>query len=233
MYDPLIGRFISPDSIVPDWYDPQSLNRYSYCRNNPLKYTDPDGNFAVSGFAVAAYAFVTETAFGGYLATHVLGTIVAWTGLELSAHLIGNPSINADDPTYQLSDFTEDISLAVGAIGIGIAAKVEAIKMTVIVAPMVAAYETAHPGALEDIIKSILTDDPPTTPEGTTVNATKEIIKKIKEKIEEERENKRQEKSDTQSNELDDSSKDKNGGERSTDSNKDSDGAKDDDHVRQ
>ena len=45
LYDPLIGRFISPDSIVPDLYDPQSLNRYSYCRNNPLRYTDPTGHY--------------------------------------------------------------------------------------------------------------------------------------------------------------------------------------------
>ena len=43
-YDPLIGRFISADTIVPKPGDPQSLNRYSYVRNNPLKYTDPSGH---------------------------------------------------------------------------------------------------------------------------------------------------------------------------------------------
>ncbi|MBU0707298.1 RHS repeat-associated core domain-containing protein, partial [Patescibacteria group bacterium] len=37
-YDPDLGRFISPDSIVQAPYDPQTLNRYSYCRNNPVKY---------------------------------------------------------------------------------------------------------------------------------------------------------------------------------------------------
>jgi len=26
--------------------DPQSLNRYSYVRNNPLKYTDPSGHYS-------------------------------------------------------------------------------------------------------------------------------------------------------------------------------------------
>jgi len=45
LYDPVIGRFISPDSLVPDPYDPQSLNRYSYCRNSPMSYTDPSGYF--------------------------------------------------------------------------------------------------------------------------------------------------------------------------------------------
>jgi RHS repeat-associated protein len=43
-YDPVIGRFISPDTIVPDPYIPQSLNRYSYCLNNPLKFVDPSGH---------------------------------------------------------------------------------------------------------------------------------------------------------------------------------------------
>ncbi|OGO23025.1 MAG: hypothetical protein A2144_11670 [Chloroflexi bacterium RBG_16_50_9] len=43
-YDPQIGRFISPDTIVPSPANPQSLNRYSYVLNNPLKYTDPSGH---------------------------------------------------------------------------------------------------------------------------------------------------------------------------------------------
>ncbi len=47
MYDPVIASFISPDTIVQDWYDPQNLNRYCYVRNNPLKYTDPTGHITV------------------------------------------------------------------------------------------------------------------------------------------------------------------------------------------
>jgi RHS repeat-associated protein len=44
-YDGSIGRWLSADSIVPNPANPQSLNRYSYVYNNPLKYTDPDGHF--------------------------------------------------------------------------------------------------------------------------------------------------------------------------------------------
>ncbi len=43
-YSPKLGRFISADSIVPNPANPQDLNRYSYVRNNPLRYTDPTGN---------------------------------------------------------------------------------------------------------------------------------------------------------------------------------------------
>lgn len=44
-YDPNIGRFISPDTIVPDATNPQAFNRYSYVLNNPLKYIDPTGRY--------------------------------------------------------------------------------------------------------------------------------------------------------------------------------------------
>jgi len=43
LYDPVVGRFLSPDNYVqmPDFS--QNFNRYSYCLNNPLMYTDPSG----------------------------------------------------------------------------------------------------------------------------------------------------------------------------------------------
>jgi len=46
LYDPEIGRFLSPDSIVPNVFRSQSLNRYSYVYNNPVTYTDPTGHCA-------------------------------------------------------------------------------------------------------------------------------------------------------------------------------------------
>jgi len=41
---PEIGRFISPDTIVPEPGNPQSYNRYAYVRNNPMNFTDPTGH---------------------------------------------------------------------------------------------------------------------------------------------------------------------------------------------
>jgi RHS repeat-associated protein len=37
----VLGRFLSPDTIVPDPAAPSSFNRYGYVTNNPLRYTDP------------------------------------------------------------------------------------------------------------------------------------------------------------------------------------------------
>ena len=47
VYDPLLGRFLSPDNFVQAPDNSQSFNRYSYCLNNPLKYTDPSGEYAI------------------------------------------------------------------------------------------------------------------------------------------------------------------------------------------
>jgi len=44
-YDPALARFVQPDSMLPNPYTPQLLNRYSYVLNNPLVYTDPTGNW--------------------------------------------------------------------------------------------------------------------------------------------------------------------------------------------
>jgi len=45
-YDPLLGRFIQADTIVPSPQSPQSLNRYAYVLNAPLRFTDPTGHFS-------------------------------------------------------------------------------------------------------------------------------------------------------------------------------------------
>jgi hypothetical protein len=45
-YDPVIGRFIQADTIVPEPGNPQALNRYAYVYNSPLKYADPSGHIS-------------------------------------------------------------------------------------------------------------------------------------------------------------------------------------------
>jgi RHS repeat-associated protein len=92
LYDPVLGRFISADSIVPDPGDLQALNRYSYCLNNPLIYTDPSGNFFILDDAVeigiligAALGASTSAITGGNiwqgaLTGAISGGFFAWAG---------------------------------------------------------------------------------------------------------------------------------------------------------
>ena len=47
LYDPVLGRFFSPDPQVQNPFSTQGFNRYSYCGNNPVMYTDPNGEFFI------------------------------------------------------------------------------------------------------------------------------------------------------------------------------------------
>jgi len=55
LYDPVVGRFLSPDNFVQDADNTQNYNRYAYCINNPLKYNDPSGKLFGIDDAVLIY----------------------------------------------------------------------------------------------------------------------------------------------------------------------------------
>jgi RHS repeat-associated protein len=55
LYDPVLGIFISADSIVQDPFDPAAYERYLFARGNPLVFTDPSGHwFLVDDILIGA-----------------------------------------------------------------------------------------------------------------------------------------------------------------------------------
>lgn len=61
LYDPVLGRFLSPDPYIADPSFTQSYNRYSYVLNNPLKYNDPTGEFPwLAAGIFAAYMYLNN-----------------------------------------------------------------------------------------------------------------------------------------------------------------------------
>ena len=54
LYDPALCRMLSPDNYITNPRNPQAYNRYTYCLNNPLKYTDPSGNYVIIDDIIAA-----------------------------------------------------------------------------------------------------------------------------------------------------------------------------------
>ena len=48
-YDPELGRFIQPDTIIPGTGDPLAWDRYQFVLGNPVKYRDPSGHKACDG----------------------------------------------------------------------------------------------------------------------------------------------------------------------------------------
>lgn len=88
MYDPVLGRFLSPDPYVqmPDFT--QSLNRYAYCINSPLSLTDPSGyNWMGDLMATAVGVAVGLETCG--LATGIYGAIIGGALGGASSSLVG------------------------------------------------------------------------------------------------------------------------------------------------
>jgi RHS repeat-associated protein len=140
MYDPVTRRVISPDNYIqaPDYT--QSFNRYSYCWNNPLKYTDPSGDLvealivATAGFTVGYLHHGLTTGDWGKDAliaggiTAAVATIGFYSGgtaaataksaLTYSGKFAANTAINSVMPPMQVQVGNVGISMGIG-VGFG------------------------------------------------------------------------------------------------------------------
>jgi len=103
VYDPLIGQFLSPDNYVQDPTFTQNYNRYTYCLNNPLIYTDPDGEFFFSLFLPIIGPILDAACWGAVINGGVYAASTAITGQKWDWGQFGK-------------------SLAVGAISGGVGA---------------------------------------------------------------------------------------------------------------
>jgi RHS repeat-associated protein len=94
-YDPAMGRFLQPDSLVPDPLRPSSLNRYAYAEGGPVDRVDPSGHASVSfrvfagttgpsGFSGAGLDVALSFGAGGFSASADPWLAVAGTQLRLS-----------------------------------------------------------------------------------------------------------------------------------------------------
>ena len=86
LYDPLTSSMLSPDNNIqmPDFT--QNLNRYAYCLNNPLTYTDPDGNSFIESALIFYLVYCTDF---GYEFQKYTQAIAVHLDLHLSSQQIG------------------------------------------------------------------------------------------------------------------------------------------------
>ena len=115
LYDPALGRMLSPDNFVQSPTSSQSYNRYSYAKNNPLKYVDPDGE--IVHFAVVAIVMGAIDHFSGVPGSITFTKIV---GLGIG-HLFGFAASQALNPKIGLELFGKRLGqLTIAAIHGGV-----------------------------------------------------------------------------------------------------------------
>lgn len=117
LYDPVLGRMLSPDNYISDAGFTQDYNRYSYARNNPLLYTDPDGNNPIVGAIIGAVSYTLGVALSdggfknwnwfGFASSVVVGAMTGGFAAEVGGALSSAVAANT------LSSF------AAGAIQVG------------------------------------------------------------------------------------------------------------------
>ena len=93
-YDPWLGRMLSPDNYVQAAGYSQNYNRYSYCINNPLIFTDPTGekwwHWALADLLTGGALSFTGVAF----VTPVIATLNVQTISAMSTTSIITASID-------------------------------------------------------------------------------------------------------------------------------------------
>jgi RHS repeat-associated protein len=72
LYDPKLHRFLSPDNFVQNQYNTQNYNRYAYAMNNPLMFTDANGEF---------FHLIIGALIGGIVNWIANGAEFSWKGL--------------------------------------------------------------------------------------------------------------------------------------------------------
>lgn len=138
-YDPLLGRFITADTMVPGAANSQSYNRYSYALNNPLSRIDPSGQWslkkAVKKITRAVHdvgeRIHIDTAYRAYARSIVAGAYVAGgffaSGGNPAGAIAGARAFYESNKVYNAGGSTGDILKTGAASGVGTYAALEGI----------------------------------------------------------------------------------------------------------
>jgi len=162
-YDPDIGRWTAKDPIG---FAGGDTDLYGYVLNDPVNFVDPTGEFAITG-----------TVALGFLAAKAIAIGVAWVGLQVATHAIGNPTLPSDDPCndYQLSDFVNDATGGIAAFnaGIGVGIAGAELSAAALANPVVAQ------NAVDAVQGALQPGPPPVSPGGYAGAGARAVVDKI------------------------------------------------------
>ncbi len=124
-YSSTLGRFISPDTIIPQPGSPLAWDRYSYTNNNPVNGVDPSGHWVETAFDLISlgmsindirnegFTFWNAVSLVSDAASVVLPFVPAAISHAIRTAKVVNSAVNALDTTtdaYKVVDSALDIA---------------------------------------------------------------------------------------------------------------------------
>ncbi len=116
-YDPETGRFISPDvlSILDETKGQiNGLNLYMYCRDNPIKYCDHSGNFAILAILCAITLVGLGLTIGGVASNNNIMTAIGLTMIAIPALVSSGLAVAAGFSGATLTGIIGGVTVAAG-----------------------------------------------------------------------------------------------------------------------